>query len=251
MTLEITNPYDRLIFTENRTTSLKYLIGEWLWYLRGANSLAEIAYYSKFWERISDDGVTSNSSYGNRVFGKHKSANVDQWEHVKAQLLRDSHSRRAVIHISFPSDLRLGSKDQPCTLSWQFLIRENKLHMLVNMRSNDLVLGLPYDVGCFTLFQEKMLLELQANFPQLKMGNYYHMVASMHLYERDIAKLPERQVEDGREVPQMPRMQNLEQLSDLQYNEERIRLGQDQSGLRQLDDKFCAWCQNILLGEQG
>ena len=50
--------------------------------------------------------------------------------------------------------LNFQHKDIPCTVSLQFLIRENKLHLFVNMRSNDVFLGLPHDIFCFTMIQE-------------------------------------------------------------------------------------------------
>ena len=46
-----------------RGISPSYLCGELLWYFNGMRSTEFISRFSKFWERISDDGKTSNSAY--------------------------------------------------------------------------------------------------------------------------------------------------------------------------------------------
>ena len=46
-----------------REISLHYLVGEFLWYERVSNLLNEISCYSRFWNKISDNGINSNSSY--------------------------------------------------------------------------------------------------------------------------------------------------------------------------------------------
>jgi thymidylate synthase len=72
-----------------------------------------------------------------------------------------------------------------------FQIRDNKLNFTVNMRSNDVILGLPTDVAFFATLQSQMLNHLKsAKYPDLELGTYTHIVNSFHIYERhfDIAK---------------------------------------------------------------
>lgn len=197
----ITNPRDRLLFIPERKFSLHYVMAEILWYLSGSNSTAWISNYSSFWKDISDDGYTANSAYGARIFRAHPyqegsvlvphPTRVDyvqrndmpqgwtQWQYVKDELTRDPDSRRAVIHIRQPQDSYLAHKDVPCTLSLQFFIRGKKLHLVVQMRSNDVILGTALDVPAFTFMQELMALELG-----VELGTYYHTSNSMHVYER-------------------------------------------------------------------
>ena len=56
--------------------------------------------------------------------------------------------------------------------------------MGVAMRSNDVVFGYCNDVFTFALFQQLMLNDLRAIYPDLELGNYYHHAGSMHIYER-------------------------------------------------------------------
>jgi len=182
----ITNPRDRLLFIPERKFSLQYVMAEILWYLSGNNETEWIANYSQFWRDISDDGKTANSAYGARIFLPHERIggwkappDWNQWEFVKEELRADPDSRRAVIHIRTAQDSFLAKKDVPCTLSLQFFIRDKKLHMIVQMRSNDLILGTALDVPAFTFMQELMALELGVD-----VGVYYHTSNSMHVYER-------------------------------------------------------------------
>ena len=93
-------------------------------------------------------------------------------------LKADPNTRQAVIHIKDASNEQ--TKDLPCTLTLQFLIRGGKLNLIANMRSNDIWLGFPYDAFSFTCLQMKMAMELG-----VEVGFYIHMAGSMHLYKRN------------------------------------------------------------------
>lgn len=182
------NPRNRLLKSEVRKHNYTYAIGEFFWYLRGSNSLDEIRFYLDRMKEYSDDGITLNSAYGYRIFGE-KNDFPNQWNNIIEELVRDQDSRRAVITINYSWDMMNPGKDVPCTLNWQFLIRDERLHMIVRMRSNDSFMGLIYDVYSFTMFQEYMLNQLNIIFDnKIKMGKYIHNAGSMHLYERDVEK---------------------------------------------------------------
>jgi thymidylate synthase len=48
--------------------------------------------------------------------------------------------------------------DVPCTLTLQFLIRQGRLDMIVNMRSNDLLWGFSYDITQFAFVQRLLAM---------------------------------------------------------------------------------------------
>ena len=177
----IENPINNILKSNIRKMPIKYAIGEMLWYLSGNNALAEIQKYTHGWDRMSDDGETVNSNYGYCIKNKF---GFDQWAFVKAELLENPNSRRAVIHIKEPSNI--DSKDVNCTVSLQFFIRDNKLYMTVYMRSNDIWMGFPYDVFQFTCMQILMSMQLG-----IELGTYTHIAGSLHLYERNVKKKEE------------------------------------------------------------
>nr|WP_297932344.1 thymidylate synthase [uncultured Lachnoclostridium sp.] len=174
----ITNPRDRVVKNSLRKISSSFAVGEFLWYLRGSNQLDIMKYYSSMYPKFSDDQVTVHGAYGPRIFG----GKTSQWESIKKKLNEDSDSRQAVITIYQPMDLFTSSRDIPCTCNLQYFIRDGKLHAITYMRSNDIYLGMPYDIFSFTLFQEMLALEMG-----VELGSYTHMVGSMHIYENNFS----------------------------------------------------------------
>lgn len=182
VSFKVTDPRRRWTYNPARKFKHQYAIAEALWYLSGSDSTEWISYYAPFWRDISDDGTTANSAYGARIFKPHRriaDGRFSQWEWVKSELRRDPDSRRAIIHIKSPIDSLDAIKDVPCTLALQFLVRDESLHLVVNMRSSDLILGIANDVPAFTILQELMALELG-----LGLGEYIHVSNSLHVYER-------------------------------------------------------------------
>lgn len=171
----INDPTRNIVTSDIRKMPIRYAVGELLWYLSGSNKLSDIKQFSKAWDNLSDDGETVNSAYGYRIFEKF---GFNQWEHVKELLWKDPNSRQAVIHIKEPNPIP--TKDLPCTVCLQYLIRNNKLYATTYMRSNDIWLGFPYDVFTFTCLQMKLAMELG-----VEVGTYTHIAGSLHLYSRN------------------------------------------------------------------
>ena len=199
--ITLQSPRNRVITFAERKVNTQYLLGELIWYL-GASSMPDgILPYSKFWDKIRNGGTRQgypegsiNSNYGTRLFGfsgvpaflanQESGEPIDQWQETIELLLRDKDTRQAIINIHVPSDRHEENKDVACTLTLQFLIREDHLHMIVNMRSNDVILGFTNDVFQFTMLQEILQVQLKQFYPELKLGHYFHNAGSMHVYDR-------------------------------------------------------------------
>ena len=180
--LQLTNPTKNTMCNCIRKMPLRYAIGELLWYNSCNPTWKTIYPYSKFWKGISDDGSTVNSNYGWCIRKKY---GFDQWEMVKKLLQSNANSRQAIIHIKEARNpLDNPTKDLNCTIALQFLLRNNKLDLIVTMRSNDIWLGLPYDLFNFTCMQIQMAMELGVDI-----GTYYHNAGSLHIYKEDVNKL--------------------------------------------------------------
>lgn len=179
----VDDPRNRVITFAERKTSMKYLLGEFIWYLSGSPNVQDINMYSKFWDAIAKEDGTVNSNYGTRIFGHSKLYPFNQWNKAKELLHKDKDSRQAIIRINHADDYTYANHDVPCTLTLQFFIRNNALQLVVNMRSNDIWRGYCNDQFQFTMMQELMMLELREFYPDLQLGKYYHNAASMHIYE--------------------------------------------------------------------
>ena len=74
---------------------------------------------------------------------------------------------------------------RPCTLTHHFLRRDDKLHLFTNMRTNDIINLLPYDIFHHTFLQIYIAEQLG-----LEVGEYHHFAS--HMYYPKRRELPER-----------------------------------------------------------
>jgi len=172
--LEISDPRARLSRTETRGRIFSAL-GELCWYLAGSNKADFISYYISEYEKLAEDGEIFGG-YGPRL---RDWKGVNQISNVIGTLKKPD-SRQAVIQLFDALDLKEKHKDVPCTCTLQFMLRQGRLQLFANMRSNDIHWGLPHDVFCFTMLQEIVARSISA-----ELGAYKHAVGSLHLYVKD------------------------------------------------------------------
>ena len=223
VTLELRHPRARLSQSVVRGRVFSPL-GEFCWYLSGSDHVDFIEYYIPDYRQYSDDPeahpCVTNGAYGPRIFGNETKK---QFDTVKDLLSKKPSSRQAVIQIFDREDIAEAHKDVPCTCILQFMVRDDKLNLIVYMRSNDAFKGLPHDIFSFTMMQEIMSRSL--NF---ELGTYKHIVGSLHLYDSD-RKKAESYLDEGffatlgAEMPPMPVGNPEESLRNFLVAEEQIR----------------------------
>jgi thymidylate synthase len=189
------NPAFPLPSFQARAFNYKYFAGELAWYLKGSRSPELINNFSSFWKGLTDAGGAVNSNYGNLLFY----SNQLIWAYES--LAKDKDSRQAVSFVSNPKFQYEGNKDFVCTLYLNFWIRENKLYMKVQMRSNDLFYGFTYDVPFFAIIMQTMWYNLKKVYPDLQLGSYYHCADNIHYYERHF-ELAEKILDEEDQVPE-------------------------------------------------
>jgi thymidylate synthase len=164
----LTDPTHNLITV--RKLNIRFAVAEFLWIITGQNRLDFISKFNGEIAKFSDDGEHMSGAYGPPL--------TDQLPWVIRKLEDQEDTRQALLTIWRP--MPAGSKDVPCTITMQFMLRNNLLEMITYMRSNDMWLGFPYDLFAFTMIQRYV-----ANALQVKAGPYHHHVGSLHLYDRD------------------------------------------------------------------
>lgn len=162
---------------EARPFNFKYFLGELAWYLKKDRNIDYINNFSNFWKGIADTDSMIHSNYGYMLFGK-------QLEWSFNSLCKDPNTRQAISFVSRPEVQYAGNKDFVCTIYLNFWIRDNKLNMKVQMRSNDIFYGLTYDAPFFSFVQQTMHQWLKETYPTLGLGTYYHCADNIHYYER-------------------------------------------------------------------
>ncbi len=177
--LELTNPRARLSRTESRGKPFS-CVGELCWYLARTNRTDFVAHYIPEYRKFDEKGKIFGG-YGPRLFKRWKG--VRQFDNLINILKKRPTTRQAVLQLFDSKDLAKPHKDIPCTCTLQFLVREDKLHLIVYMRSNDVIKGLPHDIFSFTMLQE-----IAARTLEIELGTYKHCVGSLHLYDADQEK---------------------------------------------------------------
>lgn len=175
----IIDPRQPIANFPQRKFNWKYLAGELAWYLKQDRDVDYIGAFSNFWSHITNPNSNEiNSNYGSLVFNK------KQFGWVIDSLVADKNSRQAIMFFNNPKFQFEGNKDFVCTMYANFFIRHNKLHMKVQMRSNDIFYGLTFDAPFFAFLQQSVFLKLQETYPDLELGMYYHYADNLHFYER-------------------------------------------------------------------
>lgn len=193
---QFANPFNCL--ANRRTASIKYLEGEFDWYISGDCSLEEAAGLSKFWNQCSDDGCTVNSNYGFLLFHDKNLRGLTQFEHALQCIVNSKRSKKAVMTL-YNKEHGYLSNDNPCTMFLRLWVdNDNALNLTTNMRSSDVFFGLPYDVPffCFVLYAAWRVLK--DHHPELSIGYYTHIAGSLHKYSRN-----ERALAAAQGVPKM------------------------------------------------
>jgi thymidylate synthase len=175
---------------KDRAFNWKYFAGEVAWYLKKDNDIDYINKFSNFWKGITNPNTNNiNSNYGSLLFGSQLKWCLDS-------LKADDNTRQAIAFLNQPKFQFEGNKDFVCTMYLNFFIRDNRLNMKVQMRSNDIFYGLTFDAPFFAFVHQHMLLWLKETNPTLELGTYTHFADNIHYYERHF-ELSDQILENG------------------------------------------------------
>lgn len=157
----------------------RFMCAEAAWILGGDNRVKTIAPYSRMIAKFSDDGRYFRGAYGPKI--------IDQLTYVVDSLVADSDTRQAVVNIWRENPRP--TKDVPCTLSAQWVIRDGVLHCFDTMRSSDAWLGWPFDVFNFSMLSHAIALLIRdRGVTPPSIGELRFTAASQHIYERNYAQ---------------------------------------------------------------
>ena len=187
----VLNPTQKFLDFEGRSSPRKYIEKEDEWYMSHELKIDKVSDV-QIWQTVSDSNKEINSNYGNLVFSRN---NFSQFTNVVATLTRHKESRQGLIIYTRPSIHyewnSHGASDFICTLTQHFMIRNNKLICITQMRSSDVVFGIFSDIPWFHTVIQKMLEALKSEYPQLELGEHVFISNSFHCYERHFDKLKE------------------------------------------------------------
>ena len=233
---EVKEPWHHCILLPSRRWNPWLALSEVLWILAGRNDVAALLPYNSNIVSYSDDGISLYGAYGKRIY--------DQIDNLIERLRKDPSDRRAVLQIwdckisealgiTEKNDLITNSKDPPCNNMVYFKLRQNKLHMTVMCRSNDLHWGLfAVNLPTFGILQSYIAARLGVD-----MGTQTHLSNSLHIYtdEPRAAAITDRMLyTESEDIPKYPE-HNLT-FTDLTWIKSHEQFAEICSNV--LDDKF-------------
>ena len=165
-----------------RKQPIKSPIAEQCWFIQGEKDTTYLRKFTKMWDKFLEEDGTLASAYGWRWrhhFGK------DQLGSLIALLQKDPSSRHGVIITWDPKDDGYGGtpkKNVPCPYTFTVNIIGGRLHLHSVIRSNDMMLGCPFDTIGFALLQCMLAQKLG-----VIAGVYTHTISNAHIYENHYA----------------------------------------------------------------
>ena len=164
-----------------RKTFFKSCIKELLWiWQKKSNKISELD--SHIWDSWADENGTIGKAYGYQLGVKHKypEGEFDQVDRVLYDLKHNPASRRIMTNLYNHHDLNeMGLA--PCAYGLILNVTGNKLNAILNQRSQDMLTANNWNV-C----QYAVLVHMFAQVSGLEVGEFVHVVADAHIYDRHI-----------------------------------------------------------------
>ena len=165
----------------------EYIQHELDWYLSRSLNVNDIpGKVPAIWKSVATPAGFINSNYGYLTLD---SKNHNQYQNTLNELILNPNSRRAIMIYTRPTmhdDWHKGGmSDFICTNAVQYLIRDGKVHCVVQMRSNDVVFGYRNDYAWQKYILGCLVEDLECHTgKKLIAGDITWQVGSLHVYSR-------------------------------------------------------------------
>jgi len=194
---------------------VKGIIEELLWFLRGSTDSKELENMGvNIWKGNSSreylDSIGLNKyeegilgpvyGYQWRCFnGKYPKQDngVDQIHYLLTELLKPDNSRRAVLTAWNPCHLKEMALP-PCHMMYTFFKCRNGLSCMMNMRSSDLFLGLPFNIA-----STAVLTCIIAKVLHISPYTISIAIADAHIYEEHIDSVDKQLKNETHDLPRL------------------------------------------------
>ncbi|MCB8815649.1 thymidylate synthase [Desulfosporosinus shakirovi] len=164
-----------------RPTNLVAAIDELLWiWQKKSNNIKDLN--SDIWNSWADEDGSIGKAYGYQLGVKHQysEGEFDQVDRVLYDLRHNPYSRRIMVNMYNHNDLHEMNL-YPCAYSMTLNVTGRKLNAILNQRSQDILVANNWNV-C----QYAILVHMLAQVSNLEVGEFVHVIADAHIYDRHI-----------------------------------------------------------------
>lgn len=186
----VSNKYDvakefPMITLRNNSKTVKRAIDEILWiWQKKSNNIKDLD--SHIWDQWADENGSIGKAYGYQMARKYKFKTkegiqeLDQVDYVLNLLKSDPASRRILTNLFVHDELK-DMALEPCAFGTQWLVKQGKLHLILNQRSQDMLAA-----NGWNTMQYAALLCMFAQVAGLEVGTLTHNIGDCHIYDRHI-----------------------------------------------------------------
>ena len=164
-----------------RPIGFKSCVDEILWiWQKKSNNIKDLG--SHIWDSWADENGSIGKAYGYQMSVKHKykEGEFDMVDRVLYDLKNNPCSRRIMTNIYNFQDLHEMAL-YPCAYSMTFNVTDGKLCAILNQRSQDMLAANAWNVA-----QYAALVMMFAQVSGLEPGEFVHVIADAHIYDRHI-----------------------------------------------------------------
>ncbi|MBO4478948.1 MAG: thymidylate synthase [Clostridia bacterium] len=185
----VVNRYDlqkEFPITTLRYTNFRAALDEILWiWQKKSNDIHQLN--SHIWDAWADENGTIGKAYGYQLGVKHiyKEGEFDQVDRILYDLKNNPSSRRIMSNIYVHADLHEMAL-YPCAYSMTFNVANGKLNAILNQRSQDFLTANNWNV-----VQYALLVHMFAQVSGLEVGEFVHVIADAHIYDRHVDMIKE------------------------------------------------------------
>ena len=161
------------------------VVAELIWFLSGSTNVGDLqAMGCSIWDEWADDECIMDPGGLGPIYGKqwrcwdnYAGGTIDQIDAIFHLLNVNPNSRRMLVSAWNVADLPDMSL-LPCHYAFQLQTQDGDLNMMVNMRSIDIFLGMPFNIASYAL-----LLRMFAHVTGYRAKRLTFSLGDLHIYE--------------------------------------------------------------------
>lgn len=202
-------PEEQFPLFTTKKLPFRHIVGELLWFLSGSSR----------WDFLHEHGITIWDEWGKkevadlygleegdlgRIYGPqwiHWQARdgreINQIANLVSGLRTNPDSRRHKVIAWNPEDVDSVAV-APCHGDFKCFAADGELSLHLNQRSNDLFLGTPFNVACYSL-----ILMMLAQVTGLRCGEFVHTLEDTHIYLNHIEQVKLQLTRQPRPLPKV------------------------------------------------
>ncbi|MGD1524000.1 thymidylate synthase [Vibrio harveyi] len=204
----------------------KGVVNELLWFLSGSTNIKDLD--ARIWDEWALESGELGPVYGKQWTGWEckDGRTINQIDYVVDLLKNNPASRRILFHgwnVEYLPDESLTPHENvkngkmalpPCHLLYQFQVTDNKLNLMLTLRSNDLFLGHPFNVA-----QAALWVHILAQQCDLDVGDLVISIGDAHIYNNHTSQVKEQLSRTPSDLPRLKLKRKPSSIYDYQLDD--------------------------------